>query len=69
MSKEKTCQKKGFNSDIFWKDKFEGKAKGGIFYRAFELNQFLRKLELEENMNVIGLRFDENNLEIIVEEK
>jgi len=65
--KEDTCKKKGFNSDIFWKDG-DYKAKGGIYYRSFDLNQFLRKLELEKNMNVVGLRFDENNLELIIQE-
>lgn len=66
--REKTCKKKGFNSDVFWKDgNYE--AKGGIYFRSFELNKFLRNLESEKNMNVVGLRFDENNLEIIVEDK
>lgn len=65
--KEKTCSKKGFNSGIFWLDNFKGDAKGDLFYRAFDLNQFLRKLELEKDMNVVGLKFDENNMEIIIE--
>jgi len=65
--KEETCNKKGFNSKIFWKDGFNGKAKGGYYYRSFDLNQFLRKMELENDLNVVGLRFDENNMEVIVE--
>jgi len=65
--KDKTCKKKGFNSDIFWIDG-DYNSKGGLFYRAFDLNQFLRKLEFENDMNIVGLRFDENNLEVIVEE-
>ena len=65
--KEETCKEKGFTSEIFWKEgKYE--AKGGLYYRCFDLNQFLRKLELEKNMNVVGLRFDQNNIEIIIEE-
>lgn len=29
----------------FWLDKFEGKAAGGIFYRTFDLLQFIEKVE------------------------
>lgn len=65
--KEETCIKKGFNSNIFWKDG-DYTAKGGIFYRSFELNQFLRTLEFEKDLNVVGLKFSENNIEIIIEE-
>ena len=42
---------------------------GGIFVRAVELKQFLELVEANENGNggeVVGLRFEGNNLEIIV---
>lgn len=65
--KETTCEEKGFNSDIFWKDGTY-KVKGGIYYRAFDLNKFLRKLELENDMNVVGLKFDGYNLEVLIED-
>ena len=65
--KEETCKKKGFNSGIFWLTGFQGDATGGIFFRSFDLNQFLRNLELDQGMNVVGLRFKENNMEVIVE--
>jgi len=53
---------------VFWKDGFEGKAEGGIFFRSFELNKFLRGVE-EDRGEVVGLRFDGNNVEVIVANK
>lgn len=58
--------KKGFNK-TFWIDEYKGHTQGGFFYRSFDFNQFLRKMELEKGMNIVGLKFDENNVEIIVE--
>jgi hypothetical protein len=59
-----------FENNIFWKDTFDGeKAKGGIFYRAVELKKFMELVEANENGNggeIVGIRFDENNLELIV---
>jgi hypothetical protein len=55
-----------FNEKIFWSEEFNGEsAKGGIFTRAFELRQFLELVE-EKGQKVVGLRFDGNNLEVIV---
>ena len=55
---------------IFWKDTFDGeKAQGGIFYRAVDLKKFMELVEANENGNggeIVGIRFDENNLEFIV---
>jgi len=60
------------DNKIFWADDFDGeKAKGGIFVRAVDLKKFLELVEANENGNggeVVGLRFDENNLEIIVKD-
>ena len=68
--KEETCKLKGFNSPIFWKDGWEGATSQRIYpYRAFEFNQFLRKLELECDENVVGIQFEENNVTILVEHK
>ncbi len=62
-----------FNEVIFWKDTYDGEyAKGGIFIRAVELKKFLELVESNENGNggeVVGLRFSDNNLEIIVKPK
>jgi len=59
-----------FQGQIFWKDNFtDGEAQGGIFTRAVELKQFLELIEANENGNggeVVGLRFEDNNLEIII---
>ena len=56
-----------FNQKIFWIEDFDGdQAKGGIFTRSFELGKFLELVE-EKGQRVVGLRFDDNNLEVIVE--
>lgn len=59
-----------FENAIFWKDTFDGeKAQGGIFYRAVDLKKFMELVEANENGNggeIVGIRFDENNLELIV---
>lgn len=60
-----------FNEQIFWKDTFDGEqAKGGFFTRAVDLKKFLELVESSENGGeVVGLRFDDNNLEVIVKPK
>jgi len=56
-----------FKEQVFWKDGVDGEFKGGIFYRAFDLVKFLEKVEADSNGGeVVGLKFDGNNLEIIV---
>ena len=59
-----------FDNKIFWKDTFDGKkAQGGIFYRAVDLKKFMELVEANETGNggeVVGLRFSDNNLELIV---
>ena len=52
---------------IFWKDKFEGKAEGGYWFRAFELVKFMKKVEKLQQTEVVGLEFDGNNVNVIVE--
>lgn len=53
----------------FWLDKFEGKAAGGIFYRAFDLVQFIEKVE-EKRGRVVAIKFDGSyNMELITEDK
>ena len=60
-----------FNEQIFWKDTFQGEeAKGGFFTRAFDLKKFLESVEdAEHGGEVVGLRFSDNNLEVIVKPK
>ncbi len=56
-----------FEEQVFWKDGVDGEFKGGIFIRAFDLVKFLEKVEADSNGGeVVGLKFDGNNLEIIV---
>ena len=60
-----------FNEQIFWKDTFQGEeAKGGFFTRAVDLKKFLESVEdAEHGGEVVGLRFSDNNLEVIVKPK
>jgi hypothetical protein len=57
-----------FNEQIFWKDTFSGEqAKGGFFIRAFDLKKFMTMVEsADHGGEVVGLKFSDNNLEIIV---
>lgn len=50
----------------FWRDG-EYKARGGIWYRSFDLNQFLEKVE-KQGKEIVGIAFEGNNCEIIVKE-
>ena len=52
-----------FKKQIFWKDGFNGKAKGGLTFRSFDLNKFIKKIE--EKQEVVGIKFEDNNLELI----
>tara|TARA_B110000503_G_scaffold134333_1_gene213158 strand:+ start:4539 stop:4715 length:177 start_codon:yes stop_codon:yes gene_type:complete len=55
-----------FEEKIFWKDEFDGdEAQGGIFFRSFDLNQFIKKVE-EDGTEVVGIKFEGNNLELII---
>ena len=55
-------------SKIFWRDGFEGKASGGYYFRAFDLVKFFKRLE-DDGKEVVGLEFDGNNVNVIVESK
>jgi hypothetical protein len=58
-----------FENVIFWKDGFEdGEAQGGIFIRSFDLNKFLTKVETD-GTEIVGIKFEGNNLEIITKIK
>ena len=54
-----------FKDIVFSKSDFDGKAEGGIFFRSFELNKFLESVEANDE-EVVGLRFEGNNVEILV---
>jgi len=54
---------------IFWSDKASpnGKYRGGIYFRAFDLVKFMKLVEKEEG-EVVGLCFDGNNVDVIIKE-
>lgn len=54
-----------FKNVVFSKSDFSGQAKGGIFFRSFDLSKFLEKIEANDE-EVVGLRFEGNELEILV---
>tara|TARA_R100000951_G_C2504600_1_gene138479 strand:- start:337 stop:534 length:198 start_codon:yes stop_codon:yes gene_type:complete len=60
---------KKFEEKVFWKDglKDSDEVKGGIYFRSFELNKFIKLVEKEEG-EVVGLEFEDNNIHIIIKE-
>ena len=50
---------------FFWKDGYEGSVQGGYYFRAFDLVQFIKLVEKEEN-EVVGIEFDGNNVNVLV---
>ena len=58
-----------FEDQVFWKEGFEDdNAQGGLFFRSFDLNKFIKKVE-DDGTEVVGIKFEDNNLELIVKEK
>ena len=54
-----------FENTVFWKDGFDdGEAQGGIFIRSFDLKKFMEKVEAD-GTEVVGIKFEDNNIEII----
>tara|TARA_R110000751_G_scaffold112784_3_gene211852 strand:- start:5003 stop:5200 length:198 start_codon:yes stop_codon:yes gene_type:complete len=58
-----------FEEKVFWKDGFNGKALDGIMFRSFDLNKFLKKVEIDNGHEVVGIQFKDNNVEIIVKKE
>ena len=55
-------------TNVFWLDKWEGRAGGGYFIRN-QLFQFFRKLR-KEGLEPVGIKVNDDwNLEVIVEKK
>ena len=53
---------------IFWLADFkEGTAHGGYYFRAFDLIKFMKLVEKEEG-EVVGLEFEDNNVNIIIKD-
>ena len=53
---------------IFWKDNVEGEFRGGYYFRAFELVEFMKLVEEEEG-EVVGLEFEDNNVNLIIKDE
>ena len=56
----------------FWSDeahihvhKNQGKMRDGYYFRSFDLNKFMERVEKEEG-EVIGLEFEDNNVNVII---
>ena len=58
-----------FKEKIFWKDGFNGQALSGIMFRSFDLNKFIKKVEVDNGHEVVGIKFEGNNLELIVKKE
>ena len=54
-----------YKKKIFWKDNIEGECRGGYYFRAFELVKFMKLVEKEEG-EVVGLEFEDNNVNVII---
>ena len=53
---------------IFWLEEFkDGTARGGYYFRAFDLIKFMKLVEKEEG-EVVGLCFEDNNVDVIIRE-
>ena len=50
---------------VFWKENIEGEFQGGYYFRAFELIKFMKLVEKEEG-EVVGLSFEDNNVNVII---
>ena len=55
------------NKKIFWVDSHRGPARGGYYFRAFDLVKFMKLVEKEEG-EVVGLCFEDNNVDIIIKD-
>ena len=55
------------NKKIFWKDNVKGEFRGGYYFRAFDLIKFMKLVEKEEG-EVVGLCFEDNNVDIIIKD-
>jgi len=50
---------------IFWLDDHSGPARGGYYFRAFDLIKFMKLVEKEEG-EIVGLEFEDNNVNVII---
>ena len=55
------------NKKIFWLQGFDGAASGGYYFRAFDLVKFMKLVEKDEG-KVVALEFEDNNVNVIIED-
>tara|TARA_R110000824_G_C14853786_1_gene640405 strand:- start:82 stop:258 length:177 start_codon:yes stop_codon:yes gene_type:complete len=48
---------------IFWKDGFNGDAKGGLFFRN-TIGKDIKEMQSKINGNIVGIKIDTNDLTI-----
>ena len=53
---------------VFWKENIEGEFQGGYYFRAFDLVKFMKLVEKEEG-EVVGLSFEDNNVNVIIKDE
>jgi hypothetical protein len=53
--------------EAFYKGPIGNKFQGGYYFRAFDLIKFMKLVEKEEG-EVVGLCFEDNNVDIIIKD-
>ncbi len=53
---------------VYWIDGYSGEVMGGIWFRSFDLNKFIKEIEATQG-KVVGIKFVDNNCELMVEKK
>lgn len=52
-------------SEIFWLDNFNGEAQGGLYWRGFDLINFLERCK-KQGIKIVGIKIDDSyNIEFI----
>ena len=53
---------------IFWLNESNKTGVGGIFFRAFDLVEFIKKVETKHSCKVVGIIFDDShNIELLTD--
>ena len=58
--------KKTFMCDLEWGGPV---MRSGIWYRSFDLNKFITECEAKTGRKVVGLHFEDNNVELLMGEE
>jgi len=55
-----SCDGEDGPSYVFWRDGFEGEARGGMFYRSMGIGRFIADCE-SKGYTMAAVRFDQSN--------